>query len=69
MGGHVGGATASQTAIKCILQYFEKEANPNPIIALEKAISFANQQIFGLAQQDPSLKGMGTTCKIKPTCI
>lgn len=64
MGGHVGGATASQTAIKCILQYFEKEANPNPIIALEKAISFANQQIFGLAQQDPSLKGMGTTCTV-----
>jgi serine/threonine protein phosphatase PrpC len=64
MGGHVGGATASQTAIKCILQYFEQEVNPNPIIALEKAISFANQQIFGLAQQDPSLKGMGTTCTV-----
>ena len=63
MGGHVGGATASQTAVKCILEYFEK-ANPNPIIALEKAISFANQQIFGLAQQDPSLKGMGTTCTV-----
>ena len=42
MGGHVGGATASQTAVKCILEYFEK-ANPNPIIALEKAISFANK--------------------------
>ena len=64
MGGHVGGATASQTAIKCILQYFEQEVNPNPIVALEKAISFANQQIFGLAQQDPSLKGMGTTCTV-----
>jgi len=63
MGGHVGGATASHTAVKCILEYFEK-ANPNPIIALEKAISFANQQIFGLAQQDPSLKGMGTTCTV-----
>ena len=64
MGGHVGGATASQTAIKCILQYFEQEVNPNPIVALEKAISFANQQIFGIAQQDPSLKGMGTTCTV-----
>jgi len=64
MGGHVGGATASQTAIKCILQYFEQEVNTNPIVALEKAISFANQQIFGLAQQDPSLKGMGTTCTV-----
>ena len=64
MGGHVGGATASQTAVKCILQYFEQEVNPNPIVALEKAISFANQQIFGLAQQDPNLKGMGTTCTV-----
>ena len=38
MGGHVGGATASQTAIKCILQYFEHKVHPNPIVALETAL-------------------------------
>jgi len=62
MGGHVGGAIASKTAVECILQYFKKETHPNPILALEKAISFANEQICVLSQNDPDLKGMGTTC-------
>ena len=64
MGGHVGGATASQLAIKSILEYFKGDINSNPILALEKAISFANQQIFQLSQKDTSLKGMGTTCTL-----
>tara|TARA_B100001250_G_scaffold412619_1_gene444354 strand:- start:8623 stop:10278 length:1656 start_codon:yes stop_codon:yes gene_type:complete len=64
MGGHVGGATASQLAIKSILDYFKGEVNPNPILALEKSISFANQKIFNLSVADPSLKGMGTTCTL-----
>lgn len=64
MGGHVGGATASQLAIKSILEYFKGDVNSNPILALEKAISFANHQIFQLSQEDTSLKGMGTTCTL-----
>jgi len=42
MGGHVGGAIASKTAVECILEYFKSDTHPNPILALEKAISFAN---------------------------
>ena len=64
MGGHVGGAFASKTAVDCILQYFQNNPHPNPVIALEKAISFANEQIFGHSQKDPSLRGMGTTCTV-----
>lgn len=64
MGGHVGGATASQLAVKSILEYFKGDINSNPILALEKAISFANHQIFQLSQEDTSLKGMGTTCTL-----
>jgi len=63
MGGHVGGAIASQTAVKYILQYF-KNPHPNPIVALEKAVSLANDQIIELSQKDPDLKGMGTTCTV-----
>ena len=62
MGGHVGGATASKKAVECILEYFKNEIHSNPILALEKAISFANEQIYVLSQDNPELKGMGTTC-------
>ena len=64
MGGHVGGAVASKTAVDCILQYFQGTPNSNPIIALEKSISFANMQIYAKAIHDESLKGMGTTCTV-----
>ena len=64
MGGHVGGAIASKTAVECILQYFKNESHPNPVIALEKAVSFANSQIYKLSQNDPKLAGMGTTCTV-----
>ena len=64
MGGHVGGAIASKTAVESILQYFKNDSHPNPVIALEKAISFANAQIYQLSQNDPDLTGMGTTCTV-----
>ena len=64
VGGHVGGAIASKTAVESILQYFKNDSHPNPVIALEKAISFANAQIYQLSQNDPDLTGMGTTCTV-----
>lgn len=64
MGGHVGGAKASQTAVNSISEYFN--GNPNGIVqvALKEAIEFANIQIYGEAQTNPSLTGMGTTCVV-----
>ena len=64
MGGHVGGATASQTAVSCILSYFKGSPHPNPIIALEKAISLANSEIYSISTNNSELKGMGTTCVV-----
>lgn len=64
MGGHVGGAVASSTAVRSIKEYLEKEKYPNPIQALDGALQFANQQIFGYANEHPELKGMGTTACI-----
>ena len=64
MGGHVGGAKASQTAVNSISEYFN--GNPSGIVqvALKEAIEFANIQIYGEAQTNPSLSGMGTTCVV-----
>lgn len=64
MGGHIGGAKASDIAVKKIQEYFSNTPNPVPQIALNEAISFANIQIYGAAQAEPEYKGMGTTCTV-----
>lgn len=64
MGGHRGGATASGIAVRCILEYFNTTEFQSVPSALDNAISFANEQIFASALDDPDLKGMGTTCVV-----
>ena len=46
MGGHVGGATASNLAVTSILEYFRKEVYDNIFVAIDKALQFANEQIY-----------------------
>lgn len=62
MGGHAGGATASQMAVGSIRQFFESQFFANPQDAIYQAIQHANTQIFQKASQTPELRGMGTTC-------
>lgn len=64
MGGHVGGAKASEIAVDSIKEYFSNNPNPVHQIALKEALNFANLQIFGLSQAEPKFRGMGTTCVI-----
>lgn len=62
MGGMQGGQIASTTAVTTILSYFEKiDKQDDPAMTLVKAINEANAQIIAKGQEDPSLKGMGTT--------
>lgn len=64
MGGHVGGAQASSIAVNSIIQYFQREVYDNVIQAIDHALSFANEQIYASALNNPDLKGMGTTAVI-----
>lgn len=61
MGGHRGGATASQTAVETIAETFSRERSARPGAMLAEAIEAANARVFEMAQQDPELEGMGTT--------
>ena len=64
MGGHVGGAEASKTAVNSIVEYLNKEKYLNIKKALNGALQFANTQILGKVHEYPALKGMGTTACI-----
>lgn len=64
MGGHVGGATASDLAVKNIIEYLNSEKYEDPIAALDNALKRANDQILGFAAEHPEFKGMGTTACI-----
>jgi serine/threonine protein phosphatase PrpC len=64
MGGHVGGATASSIAVTSIIEFFQREVYDNAIQAIDHALSFANEQIYASALNNPELKGMGTTAVV-----
>jgi len=64
MGGHVGGAEASSTAVKSIFEFLNKEKYPDIKKALNAALQFANTQILDKVNENPALKGMGTTACI-----
>ena len=75
MGGHAGGEVASAEAIDQIFAMVKKgmdgidalkrdpsSENRNTVRrTLEAAIQAATYMVFGIAEQDPSRKGMGTT--------
>lgn len=61
MGGHSGGDIASALAVKHLPDYLDKHATAKPDAALVASIKFTNQVIKKTAEDNPKLKGMGTT--------
>lgn len=63
MGGGPGGKTASSIAVKEIIDGVSETSNDEtPSNALLKAIHRANHAILEAVEENPKLKGMGTTC-------
>lgn len=63
MGGHLGGEVASATAVEAITSSSSKQM-PRDTSALAELVRGANSAIWDKAQNDPELKGMGTTCTV-----
>ncbi|MEO7837467.1 MAG: Stp1/IreP family PP2C-type Ser/Thr phosphatase [Acidimicrobiales bacterium] len=58
MGGHAGGEVASLAAVEALQTAFAASPSAD---GLAEAVRNANQAVWGRAQQDPELRGMGTT--------
>ncbi|MFG1483555.1 Stp1/IreP family PP2C-type Ser/Thr phosphatase [Halobacteriovorax sp. HFRX-2_2] len=63
MGGHSGGELASTMAIKYVAEKVKelKASNTDTSSVLKDSVHFANEKIKNYADEEPSLKGMGTT--------
>lgn len=71
MGGHAGGATASRLAVEHIYRSCADETAFD-IAWLRRVVGEANALVHRTAQQDMSLRGMGTTlvvCVMRPDGI
>jgi serine/threonine protein phosphatase PrpC len=63
MGGHSGGEVASGLAIETLSER-SRLAGIDDLVGL---VHTANERIVGLAREDPSLRGMGTTISVLAT--
>lgn len=63
MGGHAAGEVAARMASETIAAYFDEEDLPRSHLHehLRRAVQIANASVFDEAQDNPSLRGMGTT--------
>lgn len=61
MGGHNAGDYASSHAVKTVAEEIRKDADFNPVKVIRHAIECANTEIMSQAQNDETLRGMGTT--------
>jgi len=59
MGGHNGGEVASDLAVKALAEHFGRQGRD--LEALMEAAAAANAAVNDAAQDDPELRGMGTT--------
>jgi serine/threonine protein phosphatase PrpC len=61
MGGHQAGEVASQSAVEIVVANYYTDDTSDIGAGLVRAFRLANQEIYAMAQTDPSMSGMGTT--------
>ena len=62
MGGHAGGCVASTTAARALADSLKRQAKIVPTEeAIITAVNEANAVVYKKSQEEPSLRGMGTT--------
>jgi protein phosphatase len=61
VGGSRGGEIASQTAIETLQDAFQSPDSGAPLARLERAVQYANRDIFEMAKHNLDLAGMATT--------
>lgn len=62
MGGHAGGCVASTTAAKAMSESLRRQTEIVPTKdAIISAVNDANTAVYKKSQEEPSLRGMGTT--------
>ncbi len=61
VGGNQGGEIASQTAIETLQDAFQTPDDNPPPVRLERAVHYANRDIYEMALHDIHLSGMATT--------
>ena len=58
MGGHLAGRTASRQAAEAIVRLIPRDACPATVHGVLRKV---NSELFAVATDDPTLRGMGTT--------
>ncbi len=62
MGGHAGGCVASEMAARTLVTSLRRQVDIVSIQdAMQTAVNEANSSVFQKSQEEPSLRGMGTT--------
>ncbi|MDP9616458.1 PP2C family protein-serine/threonine phosphatase [Streptomyces demainii] len=61
MGGHACGEVASVAVIDCVAELDHREPGPDPLAAVQSAVTRANARLRAMIEQDAGRQGMGTT--------
>lgn len=68
MGGANAGDLASKTCVECVVAKVEESEKKTPVSCLEEAISYANEEVYRMAEENIELEGMGTTIVAATLC-
>lgn len=64
IGGHHGGEVASQLTVDVVVAMLAAFTGGEPLPHLRTAITQASRQVLRMAQENPSLEGMGSTITV-----